>query len=146
LDGRTQHQIADLLERQEAHERRLSILLLQAAQSGRSTAAEITVEVREIQVEVLEIAEQITKLQIKETKSGIWQHRAESTADLADVSFQLSSATESIRKFQIYNFEQLKQWFDIDTSSRKKRQRITNAFYLSVVVMLAIDILLRIFY
>lgn len=143
---RTSNQIADLLERQEAHEHRLRVLMLQAAQRGTSTPAEIIVEVRNIQMEVLSIAQQITKLQLSASKAEQRQHIADSTSDLADVSLQLSSSTETIRKFQQIMLQQLIDWFDSDSSARERRQRITNWFYVAVLVMLAIDIALRFFH
>jgi hypothetical protein len=142
---RTATQIADLIERQEAHEARLRVLMLQAAQRGSNTPPEIIVEVRSIQQEVLQIATQITKLQIHASKADQRQYIAEGTHDLADVSLQLSSSTETIRRFQQDMFVQLLRFFDSDTESRRRRQRITNWFYASVLVMLAIDIGIRLF-
>lgn len=142
---RTAEQINDLLERQDAHEQRLRVLMLQSAKFGRSTPAEIQTEVREIQTEVLNIALQISKLQINANKAEHRQIIATNTEDLADVSLQISSSTDAIRRFQQTILAQLVDWTDGDKNERARRQRITNIFYLTVVVMLAIDILVRLF-
>lgn len=140
---RTDEQIADLLERQEAHEARLRVLMLQKAKLGSNAPPEVIIEVREIQREVLQLATQITKLQLNASKAEQRQHIADQTHDLSDVSLQLSSSTETIRRFQQDMFIELLRWFDADTDARKRRQRMTTLFYCSVVIMLAIDILIR---
>jgi len=121
----------------------LRVLVVQAAQSGRSTPAEIIVEVREIQTQILSLAAQIGKLQTNATQAEHREYTAQNTADLSDVSLQLSSSTEIIRKWQQTTLEQLINWFDTDKESRQQRQRLTTIFYFTVVIMLAVDILVR---
>ena len=139
----TAHQIEHLLRLQDAHEQRLRVLVVQAAQTGRSTPAEAIVEVREIQNKILSLAGEIGKLQTSATQAEHREHVAVNTSDLSDVSLQLSSSTEIIRKWQQTTLEQLINWFDSDKLARGQRQRTTTLFYCAVLIMLAIDILVR---
>lgn len=140
---RTEDQIHHLLELQDAHEQRLRILLVQNAQRGSGAPAETLIEVRSIQTTILQLAVQIGKLQTSATQAEHREFTATNTNDLSDVSLQLSSSTDLIRKIQQTTLEQLVQWFDENSQLRESRQRMTTIFYFTVVIMLAIDILIR---
>lgn len=143
MEDRTASQLRFLLQQQDAHEQRLRVLQIQSAQQGIQTPAAIVVEARHIQEEVYSISLQISKLQISHTNADYRQYMAENTSNLADVSLQLSSSTDTIRRTQQTMFTQLIQWFDLDKDAREKRQRTTTAFYIAILVMLAIDIVIR---
>lgn len=146
LDEDTQDQIAELAGLRDLHEKRLRELMRQQALLGRSTPAEINIEIAAIGATITKITSDMAKLQIGASKLIEQFTRAESTGDLADISKQVSAlgTTVTSEVSTLINLMLYQQ--DNDIELRKQRQRITNTFYVVISILVLADLLLRLFW
>jgi len=144
LDEDTQKQITELAILRDEHEKRLRELMRQQAHFGRSTPAETNIEIRDIEAKITKITADMAKLQIGASRLLEQSARAESTADLADISKQISEVATSVQGYLSTLIALSLRQQDTDGDQRKHRQRITNWFYLVITLLVIIDIVIRI--
>lgn len=146
---------ANLVELTNAHEDRLTVLRLQAAQYGRSTPAEIKTEIASIERELIEIADRIARNERLETK---WLSRIQqpATASAGDLDPQIANQVAAVGRYVVDLQESvsresgaiirlLSRSGDEDAAERRRRQRMTNLFYVVITLLVLTDILLRLF-
>ncbi len=146
MDPETQQQLRDLAELRDTHEKRLRILLLQAAYTGRQTPPHALLEIGEIQEQITQITATMAKLQIAESRRVEQVALAASVTDLGDISMQISEIGSNLSRELRHLFELSLLHQDVDTVQRRRRQRWTNIFYITITALVIVDILVRVFY
>lgn len=145
LDEETSNQINELATLRDEHETRLRHLLRQQANLGRSTPVEINIEIEAIQVKVGRITGDIGRLQIGASQRSQLATRAGAVNNLTDISTQIGDTSTAILHGIHTLIALLLQAQDSDAPQRKKRQRLTLAFYVVISLLVAADVLARIF-
>lgn len=145
LDENTSESINQLAGLRDEHEKRLRQLLRQQAHYGRSTPAEINIEIEEIQVKVGRITGDMAHLQIGSSKLIELAANVGETANLGDISNQLGNSTTTVLHNMDMIIALMLQSRDADAPQREQRQRITIVFYVVISLLVAADVLARIF-
>ncbi len=144
MDPDTREQINELAALRDAHERRLRVLVLQAAKTGIQTDASRLIEIQEIEQEITKITTTLAELQAGEARAIERKIRAANTNDLHDISVQLFDFSQGIDRNLRRLFELLLVFQDRDSARRQRREHIVNLFYITIAVLVFVDILLRV--
>ncbi len=144
MDPDTREQINELAALRDAHEQRLRVLVLQAAKTGMATEPSKLIEIQEIEQKITQITATLAELQAGEARALERKIRAANTNDLHDISAQLFDFSQGIDRNLRRLFELLLVFQDRDSARRRQREHIVNLFYITIAVLVFVDILLRI--
>lgn len=146
MDAETRSQIEDLTSLRDAHRARLRVLELQRARAGYSTAAEIETEIGTIEGQIRDIDWTINRLHIAEarwitrsippaggTEFTTGNHRDDQLLAILRALETLQSAIHS-EAGSIHRL--LQTMVSDDSAERRRRQRLTDLFFIGIIVLL----------
>lgn len=148
MDAETRSQIEDLTTLRDAHRGRLRVLELQRARTGYSTAAEIQTEIEDIEGKIREIEQAITRLHVAEAR---WLARSMPPASGAEVTTgnhrddQLLAILRTLETLQSAIHSEaggihrlLDAMVADDSAERRRRQRLTDLFFIGIIALLIV--------
>ena len=142
----TEQQLHDLEQLRNEHQQRLQVLLIQQAQQGYSTPAHIITEIGKIERQIEQLNTTFKRLVTQQARTLEREQRATNTTELADLSRQITDATDDIKAAISGVFVQFQNYLDRDLPQRQQRQRevtIYRVVQISLLILIVILLVLR---